>query len=378
MDKINGVIKTLFQPTFLGCIALALCLGCGEKADQVAAKPSKDNKPKASKAIPVAVSKVTVGEAVNRYITTAALEAENHARILSRSVGAIREILVEEGDLVETNQVLLRLENDDQMLRLKQAEIKLSQLRQEYDRRVKMKSLGVLAAQEFEDIQNQLETATAEKEVAQLNLSYTEVRAPFSGHIVRRLVDHGANVQSGSELFEIMDIDPLLVRAHVPANRIGNIAVGQEVITYLDSADITLEGKISLVSPIVDPVSGTVKITTEIRQYPAGTRPGDFAEVRFVTARREDAMLVPSIAVFEEQGQNILYVVENGKSAKRQVKVGFTDSGMTEILEGLGLEDLVVSKGQRNLRDGVDVDILEGPSSKQNLASQGSLARAGL
>lgn len=367
-----------FWIVLLGCF-LWMSWGCNQAPTQVSqgGKPQDDSS-KGLKPVPVAVTHVTLGEAVNRYTTTAALEAENHAEILSRTTGVIREILVEEGDLVEKDQLLLRLENDDQLLRLKQAEIKLSQLRQEYDRREKMKSMGILANQEYEDIQNQLETARAEKEVAELTLSYTEVRAPFSGNVVRRLVDHGANVQPGRSLFEIMDTSPLLVRAHIPANRLGQIKVGQSVTTYLDSSGETLQGKISLVSPIVDPESGTVKVTAEIHSYPEGTRPGDFAEVRFVTARREGALMVPSISVFEEQGQNILFTVVDGKSVKRDVTVGFTDGGLTEILKGIGLDDLVVSKGQRNLRDGIPVEILEGPTSKQEGSGEKTLARAGL
>lgn len=380
MDILRTVrYKPTGMRTLLCCTMLFLLMSCSQESTNAGAKagPNMAKKP-AAKPIPVAVAKVKIGDAVDRYNTTAALEAEHHAQVLARTTGVIREILHEEGSLVKANAVLLRLENDDQLLRLKQSEIKLAQLQHEYDRRVKMKALGVVSSQEFEEIENQLETAQAEKEVAELNLSYTEVRAPFAGKIVRRLVDRGANVQPGTQLVEIMDTDPLLVRAHVPSNRLGQIAVGQKVETYLSSMDQTLEGKVSLVSPIVDPESGTVKITTEIRKYPAGTRPGDFAEVRMVTARREGAMLIPSIAVFEEQGKHVLFVVKDGKSEKRVVEVGFTDEGLTEILSGIEPDELVVSKGQRNLRNGVAVEILEGLDSEQGSLELQQMTQAAL
>jgi len=361
----------------LAILGLVSSIGCGQGTSQAGqAKADRPAQKVAAKPAPIAVTQVAKGDAVSRYTTTAALEAEHHAEILARSTGVVREILHEEGDRVEANQLLLRLENDDQLLGLKQAEIKLKQIEHEFNRQVKMKDLGILAEQEFEDIRNQLETAQAEKEVAELNLSYTEVRAPFSGYIVRRLVDRGANIQPGNPLFEIMDTDPLLVRAHVPANRLGQISTGQKVQVYLDSSDILLDGTISLVSPIVDPESGTIKITTEITDYPAAIRPGDFAEVRILTARRENALLVPSIAVFEEQGKHILYVVREGKAVRREVEVGFADDGMTEIRRGVEAGELVVSKGQRNLRDGVPVEILEGPTSVQGANEKQALAQA--
>lgn len=372
-------IRHLWPKGLVILTVLAVCasIGCSQSTSQ--ASQNQADKPAnrvAAKPAPIAVTQVVKGDAVSRYATTAALEAEHHAEILARSTGVVREILHEEGDRVEANDILLRLENDDQLLRLKQAEIKLSQIEHEYNRQVKMKDLGILADQEFEDIKNQLETARAEKEVAELNLSYTVVRAPFSGSVVRRLVDRGANIQNGNPLFEIMDTDPLLVRAHVPANRLGQIAIGQTVQVYLDSSDITLEGTISLVSPIVDPESGTIKITTEINDYPPAIRPGDFAEVRILTARRENALLVPSIAVFEEQGKHILYVARDGKAVRREVEVGFADGGMTEIRRGVEMGELVVSKGQRNLRDGVPVEILEGPDSVQGANQEQTIAQA--
>ena len=104
-----------------------------------------------------------------------------------------------------------------------------------------------------------------------------------------------------------------------------------------------------------------MKVTAEVHDYPPGTRPGDFAQVRIVTARHERATLVPSRAVFEEQGNDILYVVEDGKAVRRVVETGFVDGDMTEIVDGLAAGELIVVKGQRQLRDGSGVEVIEGP-----------------
>jgi RND family efflux transporter MFP subunit len=122
-----------------------------------------------------------------------------------------------------------------------------------------------------------------------------------------------------------------------------------------------VKGKVSLVSPIVDPATGTVKVTAEIHDYPPGTRAGDFAQVRIVTARHERATLVPSRAVFEEQGSDILFVVEDHKAVRRIVETGFVDGDLTEVLGGVEEGELVIVKGQRELRDGAGVEVLEGP-----------------
>jgi membrane fusion protein (multidrug efflux system) len=180
---------------------------------------------------------------------------------------------------------------------------------------------------------------------------------------VRREVDLGANVSPGAPLFEMMAVEPLLARVHVPAGRMGFIAPGQEMKIALDSDGTQLAGVVSLVSPIVDPASGTVKVTAEIHDYPAGTRPGDFASVRIVTARHPGALLVPSPALFEEQGENVLFVASLGerRAERRVVEAGFVDGEMTEILGGIEAGELIVVKGQRQLHDGMGIEILEGP-----------------
>ena len=289
------------------------------------------------------------------------LEAEHSAEILARTTGIARQLMTEEGDLVEKDQVLLQLENEDQRLNLKQAKLNLEKLRKDHQRQEKMHASGILSPQDFSETQNALALASAEVEKAQLALSYTEIKAPFSGQIIHRHIDNGAHVQPGTMLFEIMDVNPLLAKIHIPANRMGNLALGQDLELYLESTGTKLKGFLRLLSPVVDPTTGTVKVTAEIRDYPPNTRPGDFAEIKIITSRREDAMLVPSVAVFEEKGSQVLYTVVDGKAVRRSVETGFVEQGETEILSGIQATDIIVIKGQRNLRDGVPVEVLEGP-----------------
>ncbi len=356
---------------------LCLIQGCQSgQSQQASGGPEK--KRQEARPAPIAVAKVETGIAKAVYTTTATLEAEHHASILARTTGVALELLREEGDTVEKGDVLLVLEDDDEQLRVKQAKLKLSQVNQEFQRRKRMLEAGVLSEQEFEAIENQLETAQAELEVAQLALSYTVVRAPFSGRIVRRHVQLGAQVTPGAQLYELMDVTPLLAKVYVPANRMGRTAVGQVIELKLDSSGQELEGKISLVSPIVDPETGTVKITCEIHEYPEGIRPGDFTEARLITDRREGAMLAPSIAIFEEQGKQVLFVASNGVAERREVKLGYIESGVTEVLEGVTPDDMIVIKGQRNLRDGMKVEVLEGPDKAQSLISDKKAERQGV
>lgn len=310
------------------------------------------------KTTPVEVTTAQLGTAASYYLTTATIEPSSDAKINARASGVVRQILREEGDNVKAGDILLLLEDDDQKLRLKQAEQKLSSSRREFLRLNKMSKAGAVATNEWEAANNNFLAAQTELELAQLALSYTKVAAPFNGRVVWREVDLGAHVTTGNLLFRIMAINPLLIRVHIPANRIGQVAKGQSVELNVDSAKEKLKGIVELVSPIVDPASGTIKVTIQLNQYPDSVRPGDFTEVKVITDKRENAMLLPSVAIIEERNQHYLYVEENNKAVRKNIEVGYVIAEQTEILSGITAEDRVVIKGQRNLNEGNHLKVI--------------------
>jgi len=359
---------------------IGLCLiicGCGGNPSTETPPGARTERPEV-KQVPVAVTHVRLGEAASYYVTTATLEAESHAQIMARSGGIVKKLLAEEGDFVEEGDILLRLEDDQQQLDLKQAGFTVKRLEAQFERQQEIFKKGILSPQDYEQVINDLDKARGDADKARLALSYTVIKAPFNGRIVRRFQDLGDQIQAGAMLFEIMDVDPLLARIHIPSNRMGKITAGQAIELKPDRTVERLTGPLRLVRPMADPTTGTVKVPAEIAEYPDGTRPGDFAEVQIVTDRRRNAMLVPSVAVFEEQGNHILYVVNDGKANGHTVGVGFVEKGNTEILSGIGMDDFVVVQGQRNLREDMPVQVISGPSGSESGGGAGEHMEATL
>jgi membrane fusion protein (multidrug efflux system) len=111
---------------------------------------------------------------------------------------------------------------------------------------------------------------------------------------------------------------------------------------------------------VVDPASGTIKVTVEIMEYPPDVRPGDFAEVRIVTERRDAALLVAREAVVQDKGEEVVYVAATDSTAERRlVTVGFTDAQNAEVTSGVRPGERIVIKGQRSLKQGDPIKILE-------------------
>jgi membrane fusion protein (multidrug efflux system) len=340
----------------------ALLAGCGRKdgnAAGAAPPPTPQEQP-----LPVAVQPAVTGDIARHYQATATLEAEKEAVVLARVTGVVVRLLAEEGDDVREGQALLVVANDEYRLRVAQAESRTANLRARYDRLEAMVAGQLVTEEEFQAARAELASAEADEGLARLNLSYTTVTAPFSGRVTARRVGVGQNLAVGTELFALADFQPLLGRVHVPAKEFARLQAEQPVELVLDSDGTRLDGRIKLVSPVIDPASGTIKLTIEVNRYPAGTRPGDFAQVKVVTERREGVVLVPREAMLTDKGESVVFVVGDPSAPamvaeRRVVEPGFTDDTRAQVLSGLAAGEQVVVRGQRSLKHGAAVRILE-------------------
>ncbi len=361
-----------FVLLFFVVLMLAVA-GCGKDeagqgAGQTEAKAAGQGKggakhgPGGGQAIPVAVQPVFQGTIASYYQATATLEAEKQAEVLARATGVVASLAAEEGDFVEAGALLLTIGNGEYELRVQQAVARTANLHSRFERLKAMKAEELSTEEEFEAARSDLASAEADEGLARLNLSYTNVVAPFSGRVTARLVDPGQNLSLNTPLFVMADFTPLLARVHVPSREFNKLRQDQLVDLVLDSSGARLQGRITLISPIIDPASGTIKITVEVVDYPAGTRPGDFAEVQVVTERRDDVFLVTRSAVITDKGETVVYVAVtegDGEQAERRlVTVGFTDDDNAQIVSGLEIGESVVVRGQRSLKHGTPLKIM--------------------
>ena len=346
-----------------------------ESADDSADEGEDDGEEKKKEeAVPVEIAELGLGgiESVLRFSSN--LEAEEQVKVFSQAKRLVTDLLVEEGDRVRKDQVLLRLQDDEQRSALAKAKSQVEKSQREFERQKRLFAQDLISEQVYNDANYDLEQLQIARADAERELSYTEVRAPIGGTVTGRMVNLGDQVQIGQHLFDIVDFESIVALIYVPEKHLNELRPG---LTARLSAQITggddYEGSVERISPIVDPRSGTVKVTIDVGGQP-GLRPGMYVDVNLVTATREDAVLVPKRALVYDNDQVFVYRVNGESRAERVfIETALTDKYFVEPREGLVQGDRVVVAGQAGLKDGALVKLPGQDEPDQTLeASEGT------
>ena len=338
-------------------LALSACAPDGVAGDNAAKE--KDEKAKADAAIPVEVAKPIRGEMLAMYSGTATLEAEADAEVIAKVGGEVRRLFVEEGDHVRAGQVLAQL--DDRQLRLQAAQTRAARAKAERDfnRQVELHSKGLVSAGAFESLKYDLDNQVAADDIAQLNLSYSDIRAPFAGIVAVRHVKLGQEIAIGTSMFRVTDPTPLKASVFVPERELARLKPGQSAWISVDAlAGRSFPATVRLVAPVVDAATATFKVTLEVNDPKGDLKPGMFARVGIVFERRADALTIPRLALLDTDGSSNVFVVTAGKAEQRAIKTGLSNAGRVEIVEGLKGNEQVVVVGQNGLKDGNPVRVV--------------------
>jgi membrane fusion protein (multidrug efflux system) len=317
-------------------------------------------------AVPVEVGQPIRGDIYAVYSGTAPIEAFAEADVIAKVGGEVREILVEEGDDVKQGQILARLDGDRLRLELNQSEANLQKLKRDYERNVDLKEKGLISTGDFDKIRYEMEALEASYNLAKLELDYTQIRAPIDGIISNRFIRRGNTIAVNEPAFRVTSFDPLVAYLHVPEREYRNIQKDQMVGIDIDALQgQRIVASVTRVSPIVDPDTGTFKITIEISDEQRRIKPGMFGRISIVYDQHSNVLQIPRSAIIEESSGTSVFVVEGDKAVRRDVSTGYSNSGMIEVTDGLTDDDRVVTVGQVGLKDDATVTIINAAEEEQ-------------
>jgi membrane fusion protein (multidrug efflux system) len=350
---------------FTSIIFLFILNSCGTNGQ------SKDIDKKDIAAIPVEVSTAEIGDIEAVFSGTATLEAENEATVVAKAPGVVKQILVEEGQYVTEGKILAKLDDEQQLYKLNQAKANLNKLENEYDRNKGLFEKNLISADAFEKVRYDFEAAKASYDLAELDLKYAAIRAPINGVVSNRYIKVGNMIQLNQQTFRITDFDPLNAILFVPERHLNKLAKGQKVKISIDAlTNYAFVGVIDRISPVVDPQSGTFKVTAIVSDPDNKLKPGMFGRVHIIYDVHAKTLLVPKEAVITEDKESSVFVIQDTMALRRMVKIGYINTTHLEITDGLRVGDTVVTIGQASLKDSARVEVITAGDKTGTLAAE--------
>jgi HlyD family secretion protein len=405
--------KTWVVPTFA---CLALLAGCSSPKD--AGKAAED-----APAAPVQVAVAKLGSIQRTVQAEAVLYPVKQATIVPKITAPVQRFLVQRGDHVRQGQLLAVLEDRDlvasaqeskQLYQQAQAGFEttrsltmpddltkaqtdvasaregLDAARKLYDNRVSLLREGALAqklvddakvalvqaqsqfetsqqhlkslqsvgrTEQLKNAQSQMEAAKSHYQSSQAQASYAEVRSPISGVISDRPLNIGEMASAGSALFSIVDISRINARANVPVHEAALIRVGRPATISEPNGELT--GKVTVVSPAVDPNTTTVQVWVEVQNQGEVLKPGVTAQLSIDVGEIDNTVVVPAAAILssEDGGDKVMLAGADGLAHESKVRVGVRTADEAQILSGVKPGDRVIVEGALGLDDNAKVNV---------------------
>jgi len=338
---------------------------------------SWDKEEKPEKALLVGHTVAQINSVAEYLEITGTLEGIVQASILPPSSGTLIELHVEEGSIVEKEQVLANIQNHNIDASAQRASLDYQKSKTEFVRIENLYQKGAIAEREYRESRSALDIAKVGYLEAQKSKSQMQLLSPIAGTITTISAREGELVGS-SPLLTIVDLSRLRLTAMVPEKELSFLKLQQEtkIVSAYDNNSQT-DGFISYISPVVEISSGSIKIFIDLEKDQTSLRAGQFVRARIKVDEHQNTLTIPKDALLYRDGQPIVYTFEQKKedsdpnaenekpdtAAKSDiqtewvaksidVKVGYSDDKIIEILEGLELDTPIVTMGNTSLKDG--------------------------
>ena len=344
----------------------------------------------------VEITEVAAEPVRSSILSSGALAYRVEVQLRPEVVGKVAAVLVEEGDAVAAGDLIIALDREQyqalveqrqadvrlQEIAIERQEVLLENLTRQFERQRELHEQGLVDSSSFEVVSNDLALAridlrSREQSLSQAraalaqardNLERTEIRSPIDGLVIKLDIQPGEAVITGttnipgSELAIIADPSAMLAEVKVDEADIAQVRLDQEAAIFAAAfPDTALPGVVETIATSAESVQNQQNLWFEVKirlldPSLAAVRPGMSARAEIYTDSSEDALAVPLQAVlYDDEEQAYVFMVEDGKAARRDVTLGLSSDTHLEITEGLALGQAVVSgpfRALRALKDG--------------------------
>jgi multidrug efflux pump subunit AcrA (membrane-fusion protein) len=303
-------------------------------------------------------AEATYNTSVNATLPEEVAKAELEVQTSQQELDAAQKLYSSRQDLFKQG-ALPRKDLDAAAVQLAQARTAYNVARKHLDG---LNAVGKQGA--LKSAQGQLTSAKGKLLNAEAQLSYTEIRSPISGYITDRPLYPGEMASTAAPLLTVMDISQIIAKAHIPQSDAVLLHKGDATAISFPGLEKPFPGKVSLISPALDPNSTTVEVWVQAVNPDQQLRPGAAAQLSITAQTVHDALVVPASALLnaKEDSAQLMVVDSQSKAQSRDVKIGIKTGEQAQIVSGIKPGEMVITEGAYGLPDKTKVKI-EKPES---------------
>lgn len=275
---------------------------------------------------------------------------------ISKKVTSVR---MREGAFVEQGELLFRLDDSDLQARMAKLRIEERLAEANEAREKALLAKGGISQERYDEVLNHLERIRAEIGILRVDLSKTEIRAPFSGRLGLRNVSPGTMVDPSVVLTTLQDTRIMKVDFTVPERYAGSIHPGMEFSFTTDDNAGKYQAKVEAGEPAIDLRTRTMTVRGVVSGNPATLTPGASVKVSLDAGAALAGIYLPSTCLIPSQLGYSVFLYKNGKAKRQMVKTGMRGAGMVMIREGVAQGDTVVTTGLLKIQEGLSVKIIK-------------------
>jgi RND family efflux transporter MFP subunit len=363
----------LIKTTFLLIILTIICISSACK--------KKETKTTVERVINVQVQTAEKRSLQPFIETIGTLNPFDEVTVSAEVDGVVKDVKVDEGAVVTKGFVLATIDATDYALgvkkdeaALRQAEATLANTKLEYQRKESLYKEELVTKQQFDDVSTRLALAEAELERLKVVLSLahekvrkTKVYSPLTGIVKAKKVSAGDYVKNGTNLFTIIQNNPLKLDFTVTEKDVGKLKKGQDVLLKVDAfPDKEFRGKVNIIYPSLEERTRTLQVEALVPNPDELLKPSLFAHVTLYTDDTRDTVVIPATSLIYEAEKVKLFIIAGDRAKEREIKLGNKYGEMMGIEEGLKEGELVVTVGQQNLFENAKVNTQSSVGSPQS------------
>jgi RND family efflux transporter MFP subunit len=275
----------------------------------------------------------------------------------SDASGKLIRLDVQEGDRVAQGQVIAKIDDELLQIQLQNIEVSIEGQRNDDQRNEALSRDKAIPEVQIEKTKLGIKSAELQKKQLQKQLRSTNITAPFSGVITKKMVDLGSVIGPGSPLVEITDISSLKLTISVPERDILKFRNGQTVEVKADVYGTKIfQGKVTFLSVQADK-SHNFKVQITVPNVKNELMAGMYGTASLSNSNSVTALSIPRKALVGSTKDPQVYIVKNGKARLTSFNAGTSDGEFIEVISGITAQDRIVIKGQVNIQDNSNVKI---------------------